>query len=42
MQAMPVKATTTSGCKHPQLQLSLSHTSKAMSLVETACVQETS
>jgi hypothetical protein len=39
---MPNKSTTTSGCKHRQLQQTLSHTSKAMNLVETACVPETS
>jgi hypothetical protein len=42
MQAMPVKAATMSGCKHQQLHQTLSHTSKAMNLVETACTPKTS
>jgi hypothetical protein len=42
MQAMLVKAMLTLVCKHPQLQLSISYTSKAMNLVETAFVPETS
>jgi hypothetical protein len=38
MHATPVKATATSGCKHQHLQQTLSHTSKAMNVIETACV----
>jgi hypothetical protein len=38
MQATPGKATTTSRCKHPQLQQTISN----MNLVETACELETS
>jgi hypothetical protein len=41
MQAMPDKATTTSGCKHLQLHLPISHISN-MSLVEAACAPKTS
>jgi hypothetical protein len=37
-QATPDKATTTLRCKHPQLQQTISK----LSLVETACVPETS
>jgi hypothetical protein len=41
MQATPGKATTTSGCKHPQLQQTISNISN-MNTVETTCVLETS
>jgi hypothetical protein len=41
-QATPGNTTTTSGCKHPQHHPPLSRTSKAMNLVRTAYVPETS
>jgi hypothetical protein len=42
MQATPNKVMAASRCKHRQVQQTLSHTIKAMNLVETACAPETS